>query len=249
MSNKVLNFQSMMMKKESGFVPEMSVKAKGNKGEIILYAGIGDDFWGDGSYVSARDFDKKLKELPSNVDHIELRLNSPGGSVFDGITIYERLKQHKAKVTVYVDGLAASIASVIALAGDEVIIGEGAFFMIHQPMTWSYGNVQEHERTIDVLSRIENQMMGIYLDKTDLTRAQLLDMISKDTWINSDEAIEWGFADKKSESGSEMSAVASALGAYGWLGAHEMKQKIENDLAKAKSEAKIKDKINQFLAR
>ena len=82
------------------------------KAEVVIYAGIGADFWGDGSMISAKQFDAELKKIDPTVNEIEVRINSPGGDVFDGITIYNRLKQHKAKKTVYIDGLAASIASI-----------------------------------------------------------------------------------------------------------------------------------------
>ena len=87
--------------------------------EIILYAAIGFDYWGDGSYISAKTFSDELKKLPSTTENLVVRINSPGGDVFEGIAIYNRLKQFKAKKkTVYIDGLAASIASIIALGGD-----------------------------------------------------------------------------------------------------------------------------------
>jgi ATP-dependent Clp protease protease subunit len=84
------------------------------KAEIVLYAGIGQDYWGDGSMISAKQFSDELKKLDSSVKEIDLRINSPGGDVFDGIAIYNRLISHPARINVYIDGLAASIASIIA---------------------------------------------------------------------------------------------------------------------------------------
>ena len=127
---------------------KFEIKAKSQTvAEIVVYGVIGQDFWGDG--ISAKSFSDQLNNLPKTVNQIDVRLNSGGGDVFDGVSIYNRLKQHKAKVTVYIDGLAASIASVIALAGDEVVMGEGALMMIHKPWTWAMGDSAALEEVID----------------------------------------------------------------------------------------------------
>lgn len=178
------------------------------KAEIILYAGIGDDYWGDGSMVSAKQFSDELKKLPSTVNEIVVRINSPGGDVFQGVTIYNRLKQHPAKVTVYIDGLAASIASIIALAGDEVIIGEGALFMVHLPWTWAMGNRMELDNTINRLLDVEEQLITIYSKKTGLDRAEIRTLLEGETWLGADEAIEKGFVNSKVEDSVPIAASA-----------------------------------------
>lgn len=165
--------------------------------EIIIYDEIGDSFWYDA--ISAKDFDKELKSLPDTVTNLTVRINSPGGNVFDGITIYNRLKQHKAKVTVYVDGIAASIASVIAMAGDEVIMSEGALMMIHQAWTVAAGNARDFEEMIDRLTDIDEQIIGIYHRKTKTDKNELRSMLSAETWMDADEAVEMGFATSKTE--------------------------------------------------
>ena len=113
MPQKILNFKAkgkpLQIRSESA-----------TKAEIIIYAPIGQSFWEES--VSAKDFSDQLNKLEPTVNEISVRINSPGGDVFDGIAIYNRLKQHKAKKIIYIDGLAASIASIIALAGDEIII-------------------------------------------------------------------------------------------------------------------------------
>lgn len=179
------------------------------KAEIVLYAGIGQDYWGDGSMISAKQFSDELKKLEPTVNEIVLRINSPGGDVFDGIAIYNRLKQHKAKVTVYIDGLAASIASIIALAGDEIHIGDGALFMVHLPWTMAYGNRMDLDNTVSRLMDVEEQMLGIYSKKTGLDRAEIKALLEAETWMNAEEAIEKGFVDKKVE--DSMPIAASAL--------------------------------------
>lgn len=184
------------------------------KAEIVLYAGIGQDFWGDGSMISAKQFSDELKKIDSSVNEIVVRINSPGGDVFDGIAIYNRLKQHKAKIIVHVDGLAASIASIIALAGDEIYIGEGALFMIHLPWTMAYGNRMDLDNTVSRLMDVEEQMLGIYSKKTGLDRAEIKAMLEAETWMDSDEAIEKGFVDTKVQ---ESVPIAASLIDSRWI--------------------------------
>lgn len=178
--------------------------------EIILYAGIGNDWWGDGSMVSAKQFSDELKKLDASVNEIILRINSPGGDVFQGVAIYNRLKQHKAKVTVIIDGLAASIASIIALAGDEIVMGEGAMFMVHLPWTMTMGNRIEHDNTSGRLLDVEEQMISIYSKKTGLDRAEIKAMLEAETWMGADEAIEKGFVTSKAEDSVPIAASAMA---------------------------------------
>lgn len=225
--------------------PTFSMKVKDTKATIVMYGQIGESFWEES--VTAKDVIKEIRDMSDSVKEIEVRLNSPGGSVFDGVSIYEALKQHKAKVTVFVDGLAASIASIIALAGDEIVVGEGAFFMIHQPMAGTFGNRAELERMIDILDRIEAQMVGIYHRKTKLSHAEITKMLSKDTWMSAEEAVDMGFADKISESGTEMRVAASMLKDCPWI----KSQMPESNLNKV-NQFKINNLANDikdFLAR
>jgi ATP-dependent Clp protease protease subunit len=162
--------------------------------EIVLYGAIGESWFEDS--ISAKDFHKELKALSSDVKEIHLRINSPGGDVFDGMTIYNRLKQHKAKVIVYIDGMAASIASIIAMAGDEIYLGEGSQIMIHKPWTGMYGNATDFMEVIDRLDDIEEQMVSIYSKKANIDRSEIKTLLANETWMLSDEAISYGFADE-----------------------------------------------------
>lgn len=220
-----------------------------NKATIVLYAGIGQDWWGDGSMISAKQFSDELNKLPDTVTEIELRINSPGGDVFDGIAIYNRLKQHKAKVTVYIDSLAASISSIIALAGDEIIMGEGALYMIHLPWTWAVGNRMDLDNTSNRLLDIEELMLSIYEKKakkakSSLTRSEIKAMLEKETWLNTDQALEHGFVDKAME--ETMPIAASAINKP-WLNKVPKKYVSEKDattLKIADMKAKIAAKLN-----
>lgn len=199
--------------------------------EILLYGSIGESYFGDS--ISAKQFSDELKKIPNTVKNIVLRVNSPGGSVFDGMTIYERLKAHPAKVTAYVDGLAASIASIIIMAADEVIVGDGAFVMIHKPLAPVYGNAIEHERIIDILDKIENQMVSIYAKKTGMSRQEISSALASETWYNADESIENGFAQKKIEASSNIQIAASMIEDCNWF-KKKPEIKNQNDLVREK---------------
>lgn len=220
------------------------------KAEILIYSSIGKDYWGDS--VSAQKFSDDLDGLDATVNELNIRINSPGGDVFDGITIYNRIKSWKKKsssnkVYVHVDGLAASIASVIALAGDEVIMGEGALFMVHIPWTFTMGNRLDLDRTIDRLVKVEDQIITIYQKKTGLTRDELRDMMEtgngEGTWLDADQAIEKKFVDKKSE--ETIPIAASSLKGATWL---KTKPNIETHASAARKEAvNLKSKVEGFL--
>lgn len=213
--------------------------------EIILYAGIGQDFWGDGSMVSAKEFSDQLKALDPAVNELTVRINSPGGDVFDGIAIYNRLNQFKGTVKVYIDGLAASIASIIALAGDEIIIGDGALYMIHLPWTWAVGNRMELDNTVNRLMDVEDQLIGIYAKKSGMDKNEVKSLLEAETWMDADQAIELGFVDEKME--DTMPIAASAMNSR-WMNKAPTKYFSE---AKAIENAKkdLKEKIQNRLAR
>lgn len=215
------------------------------KAEIILYAEIGKDWWGDGSYVSAKDFSDQLDALSPTVNEITLRINSAGGDVFDGITIYNRLRQHKAKKIVYIDGLAASIASVIMLAGDEIHIGEGAMVMVHLPWTMTWGNRMDLDNVINRLMDVEEQMLGIYSRRTGLERSELRAMCEAETYLDADQAIKKGFVDSKVE---DSLPIAASLFDREWINKKPKNLRSETSFVSAEID-KLKKKIGDRLAR
>jgi ATP-dependent Clp protease, protease subunit len=211
------------------------------KAEIILYGSIGQDWFGEG--ITAKKFSDELKKLDASVNQIDLRINSPGGDVFDGITIYNRLKQHSAKITTYIDGLAASIASIIALAGDEVIMGEGALYMVHLPFTFSIGNRMELDNTINRLVDVEEQMVGIYAKKSKMDRAEVKALLEKETWMDAQQASDNGFVDKTTE--ETVAIAASLLDRAKWINKMP-KMTTDLDLAK-EQQLEAKNKISEIL--
>lgn len=215
--------------------------------EIVLYAGIGPaGFWDDpDSMITAKQFSDQLKQIPDTVTTLSVRINSPGGDVFDGIAIYNRLKQFNAKKVVYIDGLAASIASVIALAGDEIIIGEGALFMVHLPWTITIGNRMALDNTINRLTDVEEQMLGIYSKKTKIPKDEMRAMLEAETWMGADEAISLGFADQTSE---DTFAVAASAFKNPWITKAPEKFVSQSDVAQDKI-LNLRTKLNARFAR
>lgn len=137
---------------------------------------------------------KKITDL--DVDVINVRINSPGGLVFDGYAIYNALVAHKATVVVHIDGLAASIASVIAMAGDEIIMAENAQLMIHLPTVGVRGQSKSLRDQADVLDQLTASITDIYIARTGLTKEVVQDMMTKETWMNASMALEKKFVTK-----------------------------------------------------
>ncbi|HHF6567150.1 ClpP-like prohead protease/major capsid protein fusion protein [Haemophilus influenzae] len=181
-----------------------SIKAKANDtAEISIYDEIG--YWG----ITAKSFSKDLKALGNNLKQINLHIHSPGGDVFDGIAIYNLLKNHPANVTVYIDGLAASMASVIAMAGNEVIMPENAMMMIHKPWGIQGGDAEDMRKYADLLDKVENTLIPAYASKTGKNTEELAEMLSAETWLNGKECVEQGFADKLAEPLVAMASIKS----------------------------------------
>ena len=145
--------------------------------------------------ANAKDFQQALAGITA--PHIDLFINSPGGSVFEGIAIYNFLKTHPAKITAHVVGIAASIASVIAMSGDEIVMADGAMMMIHSPSIGSGGNSEQLRKNATLLDQIEESILDIYIGKTKRPRLELKALLRKDTWFSADEAIAGKFAHRK----------------------------------------------------
>jgi len=169
-----------------------TARAHAGVAELSIYDEIG-------AYgVPAKAFIGELKAL-GDVTDLTLRLNSPGGSVFDGIAIYNALKRHPANVTITVDGLAASIASVILCAGDKVIMPQNAMIMIHDPSAMVMGNAADMRSMADALDKMRDGLVSAYQDKTGHTPDEIIQWMAEETWFDAEEALEIGFADQLEE--------------------------------------------------
>ncbi|MCL7774800.1 ClpP-like prohead protease/major capsid protein fusion protein [Pasteurella multocida] len=180
-----------------------SIKAGANDtAEISIYDEIGG--WG----ISAKAFAKQLKDL-GNVKKINLHIHSPGGSVFDGMAIFNLLNNHTAKKIVYIDGLAASMASVIAMVGDVVIMPENAMMMIHKPWGIQGGDAEDMRKYADLLDKIEETLISAYTKKTGKSAEELAEMLAEETWLSGQECVEHGFADQLAEPVKAMAKIKS----------------------------------------
>jgi len=176
-----------------------TAKADG-AGELTIYDEIGG--WG----LTAKDFKTDLRSL-GKVQEITLRINSPGGSVFDGMAIYNLLRSHGADVAVAVDGIAASIASVILCAGDVVEIAAGGMLMVHNPAALIFGDAAELRKYADALDKMAANIVDVYAAKTGAKPDDLRGMMAGETWMDATEAVAAGFADAVAE---DRRAVACA---------------------------------------
>lgn len=169
-----------------------------NEGELestrtlFLNGEISDETW-YGDEVTPQLF---KDELNSDSGDITVWINSPGGDVFAAAQIYNMLRDYKGHVTVKIDGLAASAASVIAVAGDTVLVSPVAMMMIHNPATLAMGNTKDMEAAIAMLNEVKESILNAYVDKTGLSRNKLSKMMDDETWFNAKKAVELGFADK-----------------------------------------------------
>ena len=191
----------------------IKVQAKANgTAEVLIYGPIGEDWYGNG--VTAKQFRDDLKSA-GDVSEIVVRINSPGGEVFDGIAIYNELRAHKARKIVQVDGYAASIATVIAMAGDEIVLGTGTAMMIHGPSTFAWGPADTMRETADMLDKVAVGMVDAYarFNKT-LAREDIEALMTGgDHWYTAAEAIKAGFATRMAEE-QEPTDSTEATSAY-----------------------------------
>ncbi|MGI2021717.1 ClpP-like prohead protease/major capsid protein fusion protein [Shewanella glacialipiscicola] len=164
-----------------------SLKAQNGNAELMIYDEIGG--WG----ISAKQFARDLQAL-GKVGTITARIHSPGGDVFEGMAIYNMIKGHPAHKVCYIDGLAASMASVIAMAFDEIIIPENAMMMIHKPWGGTLGDADDMRKYADLLDKVEGNLVGAYQQKTGLPEDELHALLAAETWLTGREAVEKGFA-------------------------------------------------------
>jgi len=158
---------------------------------LYLNGAISDTSWFDDDVTPAIFKD----ELNAGKGNITVWINSPGGDCFAAAQIYNMLRDYKGHVTVKIDSLAASAASVIAMAGDEVLISPTGMFMIHNPSTVAMGDHGDLEKAIDMLNEVKNSIINAYQAKTGLSRNKLSKLMEDETWMDANKAVEFGFAD------------------------------------------------------
>lgn len=172
------------------------IELPNNEARIDIYGEVVPDDWRASDVdTSAVSFRNAIKDL-GEVDTLNIHINSPGGSVYDGVAIFNMLRQHKASVTVHIDGLAASIASVIAMSGDKVVMPSNSMMMIHNAMSVSMGNANDMRKMADDLEKINESVINSYIAKNpELDREYLKALMDDETWLTASEAYELGLVD------------------------------------------------------
>ena len=169
-----------------------TIRARTSGTEVLIYDEIG-------AYgVTAKGFLAELGTLPNDAA-IDLRLNSPGGSVFDAVAIYNALKRHAGDITVWIDGIAASAASYIAMAGDIIVMPENAFLMIHDPSGLVMGTAEDMRSTAEALDKVKGSLIQGYAAKSGKSDDEIATLMGAETWLDAKDALNLGFIDRIAE--------------------------------------------------
>lgn len=219
---------------------ECKQSANQNEADVFIFGEIVSFKWDD-TDTTAASFQKDLKEL-GEVSQINLHINSPGGSVFEGIAIGNMLRQHKARVVAHVDALAASIASVIVASCDEVIMPENSMLMIHNPWTISMGNAKELRKQADDLDKIAESSVVTYLAKAGekLTEEKIKQIMDEETWMSAQEAYNYGLCDVVESANQVAASISQKL--------FETYQKVpEKLLASRQEDSRDQEKIEKIV--
>lgn len=218
-------------------------KTSDTEANLYIYGDIVTYRWDDED-VSANSLKNELEEL-GDVSKINVHINSSGGSTFQGLAIHNLLKQHKAQINIYIDGIAASSASIIAMAGDKIYMPRTSLMMIHNCWTFAIGNAEELRKTADDMDKIAEAYKSAYMSKVNITREKLEELLADETYLTAEECVDMGFADEILE--DEKIAVnsfanKSILNLVNRLKIAEEKNKSSNT-----EENAVEDKIKEVL--
>lgn len=183
-----MKFQFRLLQ-SSAAKPSYSIKNEDDEATIYIYDAIGDWFG-----ISAEAFAKDMNAIDKKT--INLRINSPGGDVFAAQAMAQIIRSHKANVIAHIDGIAASAATTIAMAADEVVMAPGAQFMIHNAWSIAMGDYREMSKVSDMLKKVNDSIAADYTRKTGKSAKDVADLMDAETWFNADEALANGFIDK-----------------------------------------------------
>lgn len=182
----------------------------------------------------------KAKGKPLNV-----YINSYGGEVFEGFAIYNILKRYEGYKTITVDGIAASIASVIALSGDKLRMNKASMFMIHNASSWAYGTADEMDKVVQSLRQINSVIRGIYLEKVNVSEEQLTEMMNAEKYLTAQECLDYGFADEIIDEEADAEKTDASMRLFN--DSLDKKIKQLRDLKKVEIPAKEENKRNQAI--
>lgn len=202
-----MNLQKLLIDNRGRGV--FKAESSGDEATLYLYDVIvSDDYFGG---VGAQTFVKELNNLTAATIH--LRINSPGGDVFAARAMEQAIREHKSRIVAHIDGYAASAASYLALAADEVVMAKGGFFMIHKAWTMAFGNADDLIDMVGLLEKIDASLIETYASETGQDAAQIESWMASETWFSADEAVALGFADSIAESAPN-NAAAWNVSAY-----------------------------------
>lgn len=207
----------------------------GTDAELLLYGPISDTSWYDDE-ITPRLFAEELKALGGKP--LTVRVNSPGGDVFAAQSIYNQLKTYSGHITMRIDGLAASAATIVTCAGDIVIMPTNALYMIHNPATYAWGNAEEMRTAADVLDTVRKTIINVYQKRTgeNLTAEELAAMMDDETWLTAEEALAYGFVDQIDEKSSVINRMKDGL---------LIVNTVSCDLGKFRHADKVKELLNR----
>lgn len=186
-----------------------NMKKADKAGELYIYGDIVAYKWDD-SDITAKSFKEDLDAM-GDIDTLNIYINSPGGNVFQGQAIYSILKRHKAYKNVYVDGIAASIASVIAMAGDAIFVPKNGMMMIHRPWTVAIGNMDDMLAAAESLEKIGISIKATYMERFKESEDKLQELLDAETWLTADECLEYGLCDEITEEKQIAASVNSKV--------------------------------------
>lgn len=173
--------------------------------EILIYDQIGADFWGEGLTPTA--FVNELKAIEKTHKSVDIRINSPGGYIHDGFTIYNHMAQSPLNIDIYIDGMAASAASFIAMGGDKIYMPPAAEMMIHDPWSVVVGSAADMRTEAEHLDNLKSMIAGIYAKKTGMSEKEINELMKNETWMDGKKAVELGFADELMENSKAAACV------------------------------------------
>ena len=185
-----------LLKKMQKIKPEITNEVTDGGHVLTLSGRVSKNYWSDDDHINVETVSNELNAVEGN---ITIRLNSGGGDVFEGIEIYNYLKSLDNRITIEVTALAASAASIIAMAGDEIKMCTGSSMMVHEASTIAWGNKSDIQKVLNSLDTIDGSLVSIYAERTGADKETINSWIEEETWFTADEAIEVGLADGKRE--------------------------------------------------
>ncbi len=214
------------------------LNAQDGKGDSPVEITIYDEIGGFG--VLAKGFIAELKKYKGQ--HIDLRINSVGGSVIEGDAIFNALRRHQGGLTVHVDGLAASMASVIAMAGDKIVMADNALLMIHNPWSLAIGDADDLRKEAATLDKIKGSMVRAYARRADLPQSDISAMMDEEKWMDAREALDLGFIDEIDEDAFEAAASVTRSEAQARF------DKLKNSMARKPAQIKAEEAAAEVVA-